>query len=113
MMKRFALMTVLLVAPLALNPSAVDAQEQGIEQARAASANAQATGRPTALPPGMQNRPAGQALPPGLMLTREAEPEAEPAPETGGEEPQEECATTIEIINGVPTLVDCHGTVIG
>lgn len=115
MLKRVALMTALLVAPLALSPDSVDAQERGMEQATAAAANGLATsaenGRPTSNPAGMQNRPSGQAVPPGMMLTRPPAPAAEPAPEP--EEPAEECFVEFEWINGVPTPVDCDGNPIG
>lgn len=107
MFKRIALMTALLVAPLALSPDSVDAQERGMEQATAATANAQATGRPDAPPPGMDNR-SGEALPPGILLTREP-----PAEESGTESEPEECLTEPQLVDGQWVLVDCHGNVIG
>ena len=108
MFKRLALMTALLVAPLALSPASAEAQQTGIDRARAASANARANGRPDAPPPGMETRP-GQALPPGLMLTRNGEPA--PEPDTGTE--PEECMVEIVFIDGAFRLVDCHGNVVG
>lgn len=112
MLKRIALMTALLVAPLALSPDSVAAQERGMEQATAAAANGLATsaenGRPTSNPAGMQNRP-GQDVPPGMMLTRPPAPAAEPAPE----EPAEECFPEFKLIDGMMKLVDCNGNVIG
>ena len=114
MFKRIALMTALLVAPLALSPASAQAQETGIDQARAASANAQANGRPDAMPAGMDNLPAGQALPPGLMLTRNPAPAAEPSePEADSGTEPEECMAEIMFIDGAYRLVDCNGNVIG
>lgn len=119
MFKRIALMIALLIAPLALSPQTVDAQERGTEQAAAAAADGLATsaenGRPTTLPPGMQDRPADEPLPPGILLTREPpaeEPVTEPAPDSESESESEECPAELKLIDGTMKLVDCHGNVI-
>lgn len=114
MFKRIALMTALLVAPLALSPDSVDAQERGMERAAAATVDAQATGRPDAPPPGMDKR--SGSLPPGILLTRGApaeEPATEPAPDAEPEpEPDETCPVTLELVDGMMKPVDCNGNVL-
>lgn len=112
MFKRIALMIALLIAPLALSPQTVDAQERGTEQATAAAADGLATsaenGRPTTLPSGMQD--ADEPLPPGILLTRE-EPVTEPVPDAEPD-PDESCPVELELIDGTMKPVDCHGNVI-
>lgn len=71
MLHRTILVAALLSAPLALSPASVSAQERGVDRAATASAGAAATNSPAELPPGMANMPADQALPPGMLLTRE------------------------------------------
>lgn len=113
MFKRIALMTALLVAPLALSPDSVDAQERGMERAAAATADAQATGRPDAPPPGMDKR--SGSLPPGILLTRGApaeEPGTEPAPDAEPGSDVEECPAELKLVDGTMKLVDCHGNVL-
>lgn len=115
MFKRIALMIALLIAPLALSPQTVDAQERGTEQAAAAAADGLATsaenGRPTTLPSGLQDRSADEPLPPGILLTRD-EPVTEPAPDSEPESESEECPAELKLIDGTMKLVDCHGNVI-
>lgn len=110
MFKRIALMIALLIAPLALSPQTVDAQERGTEQAAAAAADGLATsaenGRPTTLPSGMQD--ADEPLPPGILLTREL-----PAEEADTESEPEECLAEPQFVDGQWVLVDCDGNVIG
>lgn len=98
MFKRIVLAAALFVAPLVLTPMSVDAQERGQETAEASAesglATSAANGRPTTLPPGMENLPDGQELPPGITLTREVpEPEADD---------NDGCTVTINPLTGEP-----------
>lgn len=111
MLHRTILIAALLSAPLALSPASVSAQERGIDRAATASANAQATNRPSDLPPGMANMPADQALPAGILLTRGA-PAAESGTDSGTDSAtQENCPVTFDPMSG--GLVDCHGNPVG
>ena len=112
MSKKIVWMAAMSAIPMLMNAGDVDAQERGdrqelVEHARAASGDAAAANSPTELPPGLQGR---SEQPPGILLTRPQVQAPEPPPE-GGE--PEECMAEIVMINGVPTLVDCNGNVIG
>lgn len=108
MFKNIVLAIAMLALPLALTPDDASAQDRGQAQASAASANAQANGLPTTLPPGMENRPAGQALPPGITLTRPQQPAAEPQPDP--EPDGDTCLPTFELdpVTGQMVLVPCE-----
>lgn len=104
MIKKIVLAAALLALPLALTPDDASAQDRGQARASAASANAQANSRPTALAPGMANRPGGMALPPGIARTRPQGPAAEPQPEP------ETCLPTFQLdpVTGQMVLVPCE-----
>lgn len=114
MFKRIVLATAMLALPLALTPADASAQERGPD--RAAAVSAAASNANQAMPPGMSNRPAGKALPPGMLLTRPqpepTAPEAEPTePETQPTEPEgETCLPTFELnpLTGQMELVPCE-----
>lgn len=109
MFKRIVLAAALLVAPLVLTPTSVDAQERGMAEATAATANAQATGRPDAAPEALQNRP-GDEPPPGIMLTRGGGAAAEEPPPEDDSGDDDGCQVIgFDPITGEP-IFDCGGT---
>ncbi|MDX1493678.1 MAG: hypothetical protein R3253_06450 [Longimicrobiales bacterium] len=111
MIKKLVMATALLALPLALTPADAAAQERGTE--RAAAVSAAAANANQAMPAGMSNRPAGKALPPGMLLTRpQPEPEAPGAEQpTEPTEPEgETCLPTFELnpLTGQMELVPCE-----
>jgi hypothetical protein len=120
---RKILLAAAVVAPLAWSSTPVSAQEDGLEQAATATAQAsdvagwnhKKTPNPEKdLPAGFADYEAGQALPPGLDWSRnvaeaDAEPEVQQDTEPEPEVPPEECSTTLVFIDFQPYLQDCNG----
>lgn len=111
MFKRIVLAAALLVAPLALTPMSVDAQERGQETAAASAESglttSEANGRSTTLPRGLENRP-GEELPPGIMMTRDGAAAEETTDDSG--DSGDGCVVTgFDPITGDP-IFDCSGT---
>ena len=112
MLLRRVLFAAIVAAPLAWSPSPVSAQEQGLSQAEASTAQAEAVAgwtnnraakRPTDVPKGISRVfEEGATLPPGIRRTF-------PAPAE-----DEECSGwTVVIIDGAIVIVDCNGNVVG
>lgn len=111
MLLRRILFAAIVAAPLAWSPAPVSAQEQGLSQADASTAQAEAVAgwtnnraanRPTNVPKGISSVfGAGATLPPGIRRTF-------PIPEPG-----EECGWTVIIVDGAIVIVDCNRNVVG
>ena len=105
------LLAAIVAAPLVWSPVPVSAQERGLPQAEASTAQAEAVAgwtnnraanRPTDVPKGISNVfGAGATLPPGIRRTF-------PAPAA-----DEECGWTVVIIDSAIVVVVCTGKVVG
>ena len=116
MLHRTILLVALLIAPLALSPAPLSAQDRGLNTAAVATDHAEdvagwtkasASKRPPSLPEAIASR-FGDLLPPGLGWTRG---EDGGSPPDSGEPPPpaEECEEELVFVEGVLMIRDCEG----